>query len=224
MGKNKQERFEQISNFDNVLEINDYQKEESPKPRGLWGKKIFQNSNPITLELACGKGAYTLELARRYPNRNFVGIDIKGSRIWKGAKRARQEQLHNVRFLRIYIDHLQEYFAEEEVDEIWITFPDPYPKGSDRTKRLTSHKFLDQYRRLLSEPGLVHLKTDSAPLFEFSKRSIQRFGGTILEEVTDVYKGESDGSEIFIQTDFEQKHLSKGRTIKYLKFSLPTSE
>lgn len=223
MGKNKLERFAEISRFDNVLELDDYQDEKTEKPKGRWHSDIFGNNHPIILELACGKGTYTLELARRSAKRNYVGVDIKGSRLWKGAKIAREKELANVRFLRIYIDHLDEYFADNEVDEIWITFPDPYPKGSDRSKRLTSEKFLRQYQSVLKEDGLVHLKTDSSSLFQFSKRSVRNFGGTICEDIPDVYGQNIDNPHLAIQTDFEKKHLSKGRVIKYMNFKLPVA-
>lgn len=224
MGKGKLQRFAEIDRFDNVFEVTDFREGKHRKPKGRWHKDIFQNKNPIVLELACGKGAYTLELARRNPEINFVGVDIKGARIWKGAKIARQEQLENVRFLRIYIDHLQEYFAEDEVQEIWITFPDPYPKGSDRSKRLSSEKFLKQYQKVLRENGIVHLKTDSSVLYDFSKRSIRNFEGTIIEDKYDVHAGGETEPPLDIRTDFEQKHLQHGRSIKYLKFQLPSPQ
>lgn len=220
MGKNKLKRFEDIDRFDNVLELTDYQESSAQKPKGRWNEDIFENNNPITLELACGKGTYTVELARRNPNVNYVGIDIKGSRIWKGAKQAKENKLENVRFLRMYIDHLEEYFGNNEVDEIWITFPDPYPRGSDRSKRLTSEKFLRKYELILKKEGVIHLKTDSSPLFEFSKKSIRQFNGRVLECVDDIYTNREDSKILTIQTDFEKKHLEKGKAIKYLRFSL----
>jgi len=223
MGKGKLQRFVEIDRFDNVLELTDFRETNNPKPKDRWHRDIFQNKNPIVLELACGKGAYTLELARRNPEINYVGVDIKGARIWKGAKIAQEEQLENVRFLRIYIDHLQEYFAENEVQEIWITFPDPYPKGSDRSKRLSSEKFLKQYQKVLRKNGIVHLKTDSLLLFDFSKRSVQDFEGTIIKENDNVHAGVEKEPPLDIRTDFEQKHLQRGRSIKYLKFRLPSS-
>lgn len=219
MGKNKLERFEDIDRFDNVLELTDYRESSAHKPKGRWNEEIFENYNPITLELACGKGTYTVELARRNPTINYVGIDIKGSRIWKGAKEAKENKLENVRFLRMYIDHLEEYFGNEEVDEIWITFPDPYPRGSDRSKRLTSHKFLKKYKAIVKHSGCIHLKTDSTSLFEFSKKSILEFNGKLLECVDDIYTEKGDSDLLTIKTNFEKKHLDKGKAIKYLKFS-----
>lgn len=222
MGKSKLDRFADITAFKNVLELTDFQEDNAEKPRGKWRSGIFGNDNPIVLELACGKGAYTLELARRHPQKNFIGIDIKGARIWKGAKRARREQLNNVRFLRIFIDHLQEYFAEGEADEIWITFPDPYPKGSDRDKRLTSEKFLTQYSKVLKSDGILHLKTDSSQLYKFSQRSVVDFGGEIIAKNNDVHAAGEVSPPLDIRTDFETKHLQRQRSIKYLRFRLPS--
>lgn len=224
MGKNKLQRFADIERFDNVLEFTDFQNNETSKPKGRWREDIFQNSNPVVLELACGKGSYTIELARRNPARNYIGIDIKGSRIWKGARKAKEEGLDNVRFLRMYIDHLGEYFADGEIDEIWITFPDPYPRGSDRNKRLTFYKYLSIYQTVLKNAGIIHLKTDSDSLFDFSKTSIQKFGCLIIDCEYDIYTDRKDDSLLTIKTDFERKHLEQGKTIKYLKFKLPESK
>ena len=219
MAKTKLQRFDDIDRFENVLELTDFQDGRS-KPKGRWGREIFSNENPIVLELACGKGDYTVELAKRFPSVNYIGIDIKGSRLWKGARKAREQELENARFLRIYIDHLHEYFAEGEVEEIWITFPDPYLRGGDRSKRLTSEKFLACYHEIVREAGPIHLKTDSEELYRFTQYSVKNNGGHVLDEVEDVY-AERDGDEILtIKTDFEKKHLKRGKIIKYLKFTL----
>ena len=223
MAKNKLERFSDIDRFENVLELTDFQNGDRAKPAGEWREEIFKNNNPIILELACGKGDYTVELARKEPGNNYIGIDIKGSRLWKGARKAKEEGLENVRFLRIYIDHLSEYFAPGEVNEIWITFPDPYLRGGDRNKRLTSEKFLGVYQSLLKKPGFIHLKTDSRPLFEFTEYMIGVFSGTVIDRVENVYKERGDDEYLTIKTDFERKHLEKGKSIKYLKFTLPES-
>lgn len=219
MAKTKLQRFEDIDQFENVLELTDFQDARS-KPKGVWKEEIFGNENPITLELACGKGDYTVGLARKYPSRNYVGIDIKGSRLWKGARKAKEEELSNARFLRIYIDHLDEYFDEGEVEEIWITFPDPYLRGGNRSKRLTSDKFLAIYRNILQKSGPIHLKTDSEDLFKFSKYSVEKNGGRIQDEVEDIYSDCPDDDILTLKTDFERKHLKKGKIIKYLQFSL----
>ncbi|MFH5833450.1 tRNA (guanosine(46)-N7)-methyltransferase TrmB [Halalkalibaculum sp. DA3122] len=222
MGKNKLERFAEIAEFEHVMELTDFQEADKKKPKGRWSEDIFENDHPITLELACGKGEYTLELARRNPGKNYIGIDIKGARIWKGAKRALERELSNVRFLRIYIDHLDEYFAPGEVEEIWITFPDPYPKWSDRNKRLTAPKFLAIYQKVLKEDGLIHFKTDSDALWDFSKNVIRQ-ECRLVDLVEDVYQERADDPLLTTQTYYEKKHLENGKTIKYMKFRLPRS-
>ena len=218
MTVNKLERFEEIAAFDHVLEYTDFQKKGIKKPKGRWGEQVFGNENPITLELACGTGAYTLELARRYPDRNYIGIDIKGARIWKGAKKALSEDLSNVRFIRMFIDHLDEYFAEGEVDQIWITFADPYPRAGDRSKRLTSPKFLKQYKHVLQLDGVVHFKTDNTSFFNYSCRSVRRFGGTVLERIENIYDTDLDNPLLSIQTLYEKRHLKNNKHISYGRF------
>lgn len=221
MSKGKLEKFEEVTAFENTLELTDFQHDEARKPKGRWNVEIFQNDHPVVCELACGKGTYTLELARSNPNKNFVGIDIKGDRIWKGAKQALEEELENVRFLRIYIDHLDEYFAPGEINEAWITFPDPYPRRPDRSKRLTSAKFLNIYQQVFTPGALIHLKTDSNSLFNFSKTSVEQFGCQIDEVVEDIYK-ETPGSELLtIKTHYEKRWLEEGKSIKYMRFTLP---
>ncbi|HKK46059.1 MAG TPA: tRNA (guanosine(46)-N7)-methyltransferase TrmB [Balneolaceae bacterium] len=221
MGTNKLQRFEEIGTFENVFELTDFQDEDVDKPKGRWQEDIFGNSNPIFLELACGKGAYALELARRNPQKNFVGIDIKGARIWKGAKRALAEELENLRFLRIYIDHLDEYFGPDEVDDIWITFPDPYPNFGDRSKRLTSPKFLDIYSRVLKSEGKVRLKTDSDELFEFTRNVVENQDCSIDEIIENIYAECPEDEILTIKTFYEKRHLEAGKTIKFISFSLP---
>jgi len=221
MGKNKLERFAEIREFENVLECTDFEDDESKKPSGKWHSDIFENDHPIVLELACGKGTYTLELARRNPDLNIVGVDIKGARIWKGAKRALKENLENVRFLRTYIDHLDEYFSQNEVDDIWITFPDPYPRGSDRDKRLTSPKFQAIYRNVLKPSGKIRLKTDSDRLFSYTKLMVDKENCKVLDVVDNIYRDRPGDELLTIKTDFEKKHLKKGRTISYIEFQLP---
>lgn len=220
MGKSKLQRFEEINEFDHVLELTDYQNDRHKKPRGRWHADIFANENPIILELACGKGAYTLELADRNKNINVIGIDIKGARLWKGAKRALDRGLSNVRFLRIYIDHLDEYFAPGEVSDIWITFPDPYLRASNRSKRLTSPKFLNIYRKVLSPAGSIKLKTDSEPLFSYTKQVVKDESCEISDLVEDIYAERRDDELLTIKTDYEKKHLANGRTISFIEFHL----
>jgi len=217
--KNKIKRIADVARFENVIEYTDL--EESERPKGKWKNEIFKNQNPITLELACGKGDYAIELARRFPERNFIGIDIKGPRIWNGAKTALEEGLSNVRFLRMFIDHLHYYFDRDEVDEIWITFPDPYiRKKPRRSKRLTSPKFLNIYRKLLKEGGIIHLKTDSLILFNFTLDTIREEGCTILRRVDNVYRDAPNDDLLNIQTFYEKKHLKEGKIIQYVSFTL----
>lgn len=216
MGKNKLQRFKEIAELTNVLELTDFESDED-LPAGQWNNTIFEQEQPITLELACGKGEYTVELARKYPDRNFIGVDIKGARIWKGAKKALEQQLNNVRFLRIHIDHIDRYFAKSEVDEIWITFPDPYLKPSKKNKRLTSPKFLDLYKKILKPGSPLHLKTDSDRLFNYSVALFaQRDDVTPKVVMEDVYREKPNDPLLSIQTYYEKKHLRDGKSIKYL--------
>ena len=224
MSKGKLEKFKEITAFRNTLELTDFQEEESQKPKGRWHSDIFENDNPIVLELACGKGAYTVELARRYPDKNFVGVDIKGDRIWKGAKQAVTEGLSNVGFLRIYIDHLDEYFASNEVDDIWITFPDPYPRYSDRNNRLSGPKFLKIYQRVLKSDGTIHFKTDSDELFSFTKESLAKSDCKVHDVVENIYQECPDNKLLTIQTHYEAHYLQEGRSISFIKFSLPNED
>lgn len=219
MAKNKLQKFEDVDRFSNVFEYTDFD-DGSPKPKGAWHREIFRNNNPIVLELACGKGEYTINLARRHPEKNFIGIDKKGWRLWKGAKQALEESLPNVHFMRIYIDHLAEYFDAGEVDEIWITFPDPYLRESKASKRLTSPKFLDIYRKVAKPDTLIHLKTDSDELYDFTLETIQDEKIEMIDRVDDVYAERPDDSILSIKTFYEQMHLKEGKSIHYVSFRL----
>jgi tRNA (guanine-N7-)-methyltransferase len=188
--------------------------------RGQWAACYFKNDFPITLELACGKGEYTIALAQRFPNRNFIGVDIKGVRLWSGAKRAAELNLKNAAFLRIKIDRISDCFAENEVDEIWLTFPDPYPKHRRGHHRLTSARFLNMYQKILKPGGLIHLKTDEAILYEYTQAVVKSVGGKVHEAVDDLYAQSHDDDLQTIKTTYEAKHLVRGDTIKYVKFSL----
>lgn len=215
--KNKLGRIADVQRFSNVFEYTDFK--ENPALKGKWHKHIFQNDNPITLELACGKGEYTTNLAREYPHRNFIGIDIKGPRIWVGAKQALEEPLENVRFLRTFIDHLENFFVEDEVDEIWIPFSDPYLKKE--RKRLTAPKFLDIYRKVLKPGGLVRVKTDSGVLFNYTLDIIEQENCEIVHKIDDVYNHPHNLEHLTaIQTYYEQMHLEAGKTIHYVSFRL----
>lgn len=209
--KNKLQKFEDLKIFKNVLEF--------PEDiKGNWNNKVFKNNNPIILELACGKGDYSLAMAERFPDKNYIGVDIKGARIWVGANKALQEKQDNVAFLRAYIEDLINYFETEEIQEIWITFPDPYLKDSKAKKRLTSERFLKMYRALLPESGVVHLKTDSAPLFEFTLESIAEDKTIIQNASRNIYAEGTLEPLLDIQTYYERMHLRDGRNIHYVRF------
>ena len=224
MTVNKLQRFEEVAEFDHVLEHTDFQDADEIKPKGIWKLDIFGNEHPIILELACGTGAYTLELARRNPHQNYIGIDIKGARIWKGAKNAKAEDLGNVRFMRMFIDHLDEYFDRGEVDEIWITFADPFSRAGDRKKRLTSPRFLKQYQQILEAGQPVHFKTDDTPFFDYTCRKVEQQGGTVVKKVEDIYSDSPKDDILTIKTTYEKKHLRAGKKISYCKFLLPKNK
>ena len=208
--------------FENVIqpEINFYSKDDDLK--GNWSA-VFNNQNPIVLELGCGAGEYTVALAKHYPKRNFIGVDIKGARIWKGAKSAIEEDLDNVRFLRTKVDFVTKFFGENEVDEIWLTFSDPQPKKPK--KRLTSNLFIDRYLKFLKPNGIVHLKTDSDLLYNFTLEEIKSNGFELLKNITNVYKDSYVDSQnlkkvLFVKTFYEKKWIELGKTIKYLGFKI----
>lgn len=212
MGQKKLARFAEIETFPNVL----IYPEDMP---GKWSQH-FGNNNPVTLELACGKGEYTLGLGRLFPQENFIGVDVKGNRIWKGARTALNESMKNVAFLRTQIDHITNYFAPGEVKEIWITFPDPFLRKSKSKKRLTSSRFLHLYRQILMPGGKIHLKTDSPELYAFTKEMIEENNCSLLKDLPDVYATQPD-VVLDIKTFYEASHLREGRTIRYLQFTLP---
>jgi tRNA (guanine-N7-)-methyltransferase len=212
MGQNKLQRFAEIATFPNVLQY----------PQGMKGNwnQFFKNSNPITLELACGKGEYAVGLGMLHSNRNFLGVDLKGNRIWVGAKKAIENKLENVGFLRTHIDKLADYFQPGEVSEIWITFPDPQLRLSRAKKRLTHPKFLRIYQQVLSPGGLIHLKTDSPDLFRFTKKVIQLYHLEIIEENADVKKSVEVKDELKITTHYEGLDIAGASTIHYICFRL----
>lgn len=207
-----------ITEFSNVLEYKDFR--DDPDLKGNWNSKIFDVQRPITVELACGKGEYTVNLAQIYPDQNFIGVDIKGPRIWRGAKIAQNKNLTNVRFLRTYIDHLENFFEQGEISDIWITFPDPYLKTGNEKKRLTSPKFLEIYRKVAKKDCTVNLKTDSRELFDYTLDIISAENLTIKRRVDDVHATAADDQVLQILTHFEKNHLEKGRTIHFVSFSL----
>jgi tRNA (guanine-N7-)-methyltransferase len=211
MGQKKLVRFAAIKNFGNVLEY----------PEGVKGKwsEHFGNSHPITLELACGKGEYSVGLGREHKDRNFIGVDIKGNRIYIGAKKAIAEGLNNVAFLRTQIQQLHDYFAPGEIAEVWIVFPDPFLNKAKN--RLTHPRFLREYQQVLKPGARINLKTDSPELYAFTQEVIAEQGCTVHTDIADIYgKGLATGP-LAIQTFYEGMHLAEGRTIYYICFSLP---
>ncbi|MFZ9387585.1 MAG: tRNA (guanosine(46)-N7)-methyltransferase TrmB [Chitinophagaceae bacterium] len=215
MAQKKLQRFAELNTFPNVLQFPE-------SVAGTW-HSFFKNNHPITLELACGKGEYAVGLGTLYPNRNFIGVDLKGNRIWVGARKALQDRLGNVAFLRTEIDRIQEYFAPGEVEEIWITFPDPQLRLSKAKKRLTHPKFLRFYKQFLVPGGLIHLKTDSPALYDFTKTVIDLYGCTLVEDQDDVFGGATPKQELQIKTHYESLDIAGKNKVHYLCFSLPTN-
>jgi tRNA (guanine-N7-)-methyltransferase len=214
MGQKKLKRFAELLEFSNVLQYPE-------NMAGTW-KKIFKNDNPITLELACGKGEYALGLARMYPDRNFIGIDIKGNRLWVGARTAARENLTNVFFMRTQIDRIAEYFSPGEVESIWLTFPDPQLRTSKNSKRLTHPKFLGFYQRFLVPGGSMYLKTDSPSLYRFTKWVLDLHKLEVVEDIDDLYSSGHVSAELGIKTHYESLDIAKSNTVYYLHFKLPS--
>lgn len=214
--KRKQERFRIIEQNPNVIEPT---KPAYENIKGKWRCDYFKNAHPITLELACGRGEYTLGLAKLFPERNFIGVDIKGERIWKGSTLALQENLGNVSFLRTHILMIENFFEPGEVDEIWLTFPDPRPRKRDVKRRLTSQRFMDIYKTLLASGSFVRLKTDNTALYEFTLQQLgMRSDIADLVFTADIYTSELKKECFDIKTRYEQEFAEKGENIKYLRF------
>jgi tRNA (guanine-N7-)-methyltransferase len=213
MGHKKLIRFAELETFSNVLQF--------PKNiKGKW-KQFFNNNNSIILELACGKGEYAVGLGLLYPHKNFIGVDLKGNRIWVGAKKGLDNGLQNVAFLRARIDHVNEYFEKDEVSEIWITFPDPQLRVSKARKRLTHPKFLRLYQQFLMSGGYIHLKTDSPDLYNFTKKVIDMYGCVLHSDYDDLYSQDQISEELKIKTHYESLDIAGTRRIHYVCFSLP---
>jgi len=214
MGQKKLIRFEAIKSFPNVLQY----------PEGMAGQwaKFYKNDHPLTLELACGKGEYTVGLARMYPQRNFLGVDMKGNRIYIGAKKSLQENIANAAFLRTHIDKIASYFQKGEVAEIWLTFPDPQLRKSRFTRRLTHPKFIRLYQQILKPGGCIHLKTDSPVLYQFTKWVIDMYQLTLLEDSDHVHaEPDTIKDELKINTHYEKLDIAQSGRIHYLSFALP---
>ena len=221
--KNKLKRFKENETFANVFQPSRAEVlQNGLQKKGQW-HTFFGNDNPIVLELGCGKGEYTIGLAKRYPNKNFIGIDIKGARFWRGAKTAIEDQLSNVAFVRTQIELVDHLFDAGEVSEIWITFPDPQIKYKRTKHRMTNPIFLERYKRILSSKGCVHLKTDSEYMHGYTLGLLQGLGMPIGYANHDIYKNEGAAPEVLeIQTFYENQYLAQNKPITYLRFRFPS--
>lgn len=226
--KNKLRKFAEVLSFPNVYECYSVQQPQLVGAgmvpvdlKGRWAQDHFKNDHPITLELACGGGEYTVGLARNFPDRNFIGVDVKGNRLWKGAKTALEEGLNNAAFLRTRIEIIDHFFAVGEVAEIWITFPDPFPRSSKENRRLTSAFFLEKFRPILQKGGLVHLKHDDPDFYQFTLDTIAEDArNTLIFNDPDIYASPLPFPELGIQTLYESFHLAAGKKIKYIRFQI----
>lgn len=219
MGKNKLAKFVEMERFENVIQV-PYKKlqQENFYLKEKWATQFFENKNPIILELGCGKGEYTVELAEKNPDKNFIGVDIKGARMYIGAKQALDKNLKNLAFLRTNIEIINQFFGDDEVAEIWLTFPDPQMKKT--RKRLTSTSFLNLYKQFLKTDGIVHLKTDSNFQFTYTSALVHLNEFEILAETDNLYESEIQNETLQIKTFYEKQWLSRGITIKYIAFKL----
>ena len=224
--KNKLAKFADMATYPNCLQYSFEQLQAEGFPlKGRWHEEYFHNQHPIVLELGCGKGEYTVGLAQRYPDKNFIGIDIKGARMWTGATQALHERMDNVGFLRTHIEIIDHFFAPDEVQEIWLTFSDPQMKNP--RKRLTSTWFMERYRKFLTDGGFIHLKTDSNFLFTYTSYMVEKNHLPVVVKTTDLYAPIATGTDAAIkeaasiQTYYERMWLSRGLNIKYMKFCLP---
>ncbi len=243
MGKNKLARWNEFGSFSNVIQpgISEIAGKDHPV-KGNWNSRIFKNNNPVVLELGCGKGEYTIALAGMFPHNNYIGVDIKGARMWRGAKTANELKMQNVAFLRTRIEFINSFFSTDEVDEIWVTFPDPHPGAGNSDKRLTSPAFLRKYLLFLKDNGIIHLKTDNAELHRFTLSVVSKNNLELLASTSDLYKEKPDADKMItgqistqihsvepapfyeyilsIKTHYEKQFLLKGMKITYLSFRL----
>jgi tRNA (guanine-N7-)-methyltransferase len=218
MGKNKLQKFDDMSGFPHVFQYPfAVLQERGFEMKGRWNELFFKNDRPIVLELGCGKGEYTIGLGRLFPKKNFIGIDIKGARMWTGAKQALEDGMSNIAFLRTHIELANHFFDRGEIAEIWLTFPDP--QMSKANKRMTSSRFMKLYREILQDNGLIHLKTDSNFLFTYTREMIKANHFPVLAETDDLYHSHLTGEIRSIQTFYEQQWISRGLNIKYICFA-----
>ena len=219
MAKKKLQRFAELESFERVIQPGRLYLDKDHDIKTKWGSVIFKNENPIVLELGCGRGEYTINLAKFHPHMNFIGIDIKGARLWRGAKTANEENLLNAAFLRIQIEQLSFFFVTGEVSEIWITFPDPQPQQSRENKRLTSPGFLLLYKNLLARNGRVHLKTDNNQLYQYTMEKLKELNAIILFNTDNLYEHDFEDTALLIKTTYEKRFLNAGIPICYICFS-----
>ncbi len=218
MTKRKLERFEECKTFDNLFQFNYFDLLQDFRLKGNWNGNYFKKAGPIVLELGCGKGEYTVNLAIKNPGVNYIGIDSKGARLWRGCRSAIDNQLDNVAFIRTHIEQIEQIFAPGEVSEIWITFPDPQP--SKVNKRLTSPRFLNRYHKILAPGSLIHLKTDNVPLFKYTLNVIKSEQHELIFKTDDLYANNTENAASSIQTFYEKIFLGQGLKITYLCFRL----
>lgn len=225
MGKNKLRKWAEMENYSHVIQprFEDvFRKDHELK--GKWNEVFFGNNNPLILELGCGKGEYTVGMARLFPEKNFLGIDIKGARMWKGAMMAKNQSLNNVGFLRTRIELIESFFDRDEVNEIWLTFPDPQLKKRRNKKRLTGSRFLNNYRSLLKKGGLIHLKTDSSELYNYTLNLIKKNNLEIINNSADLHSEKDPDENLLIRTHYEQMFLDAGKKINYICFRIDNNK
>ena len=220
MGKNKLRRFAELTSLKRIYQPEVIFGMPDSELKGHWNKNVFQNNNPVVLEVGCGRGEYTVALAERYKDKNFIGIDIKGARLWRGVKTINEKNILNAAFLRIRIDFIEKFFTVNEVSEIWITFPDPQPKLSRENKRLTSALFLNRYKKFLKPGAIIYLKTDNYPLYEYSKEVAEKENANILFATHDLYHSQLPTIDLETKTHYENIYLAKGVKICFLKYQV----
>lgn len=223
MAKRKLKKFAEVNTFNNCFFLSyETSKAEGLPLKGKWHSNYFKNNNPIVLELGCGKGEYTIGLARRFPDKNFIGVDVKGNRIWTGAKTAVENKMSNVAFIRTRIDYIDSCFSENEVDEIWITFPDPQPQKTRVRSRLTNMMFINRYKKILKKNGSIHLKTDNEPFYDYTREVISENNFQLIDATNNLYADTTIRDEALtsIKTYYEKKFSEMGFNICYLQFQL----
>ncbi len=218
--KNKLRHFAENLTFPNMFQPKYEDLKEDFRLKGKWNSDFFKNNNPITLEVGCGKGEYTVGLAQKYPQRNFIGMDIKGARMWRGCKTSNELKMTNVAFVRNYVQMVPQLFAQGEIDELWITFPDPQPKKIKISKRLTSPAFLQRYFQILKPGGIINFKTDNEPLFNYTLDVIKEHNHKLILSVKDLYNYDGLEEVKEIRTYYEKLFSEQGYAINYMQFQL----